>query len=73
MCIIQSVDEDDGEIVVQGLRVTGRNNTQFVLKENDVFTVTIFDIVAVLPNPEISLKDRKLIYTFPGKVDVKEQ
>ncbi|KAJ8885024.1 hypothetical protein PR048_011220 [Dryococelus australis] len=60
-------------IMVQELRVVGRNNTQFFLKENYVFTVMIFDIVAVLPNADISLKERKLIYIFPGKVDVKEQ
>lgn len=42
-------------------------------KENDLFTVTIFDIVAVLPHPITTYKNRKITYVFNGFVGVHEQ
>lgn len=48
VCKIENVDEDDGKIVVQGNRCSNNYKTEFVCKEDDIFSNTIFDILAVL-------------------------
>ncbi|KAE9521238.1 hypothetical protein AGLY_018363 [Aphis glycines] len=62
VCYVCDVNEDDDEIIVQGI--------QFSLKENDKSTIDYDMICAKLPNPEIVDKTRKLIYQFPGYVTV---
>lgn len=73
VCSIISVDSDDGEIVVQGLRTCNSKKTEFVETENDIFTITVFDIIAVLPTPKTTYKNRQITYEFPGYVSVYEQ
>lgn len=40
-------DEEDGEITVQGLRVTNKFGTEFVVKENDIFNINIDSIIKI--------------------------
>lgn len=67
---ITNVDEEDGDITVQGLRQSNAESTEFVEKVNDIFSVTIFEIVGVLPTPYTLYKNRQITYKFPGSVPV---
>ncbi|KAF5280785.1 hypothetical protein FQR65_LT14955 [Abscondita terminalis] len=42
------------------------NPTNLTEKRNDVSTITLKIIRAILPEPTIAFQDRKLIYVFPG-------
>lgn len=73
LCIVQKKDEDDGEITVQGLRVTNKFGTEFVVKENDIFNINIDSIIEILTDSKLVLKNRAVTYKFPKPVDVYEK
>lgn len=73
VCCIQLVDQEDGEIVVNGYRRYDELSTQFVQNENDNFAVSSEQITAILPIPELKEIDRKIVYEFPGSVAVFEK
>jgi len=73
VCCVCDVNEDDDEIMVQSFKKSDILGTQFSLKENDKSTIDYEMICAILPNPEIVDKTRKLIYQFPGYVTVIEK
>lgn len=52
VCSVMSVDDDDGEIIVQGLRKSNLSSTEFVEKADDIFHISIHEIIAVSPTPE---------------------
>lgn len=70
LCVIQEIKENI--ISVQGLRSTG-NKKDFIIKENDVFDISLSDIVGLLAQPQHKIKDRQLVYTFDRKLKVKEK
>lgn len=72
VCCIEKVNEDDTYNVI-GLRSLKKSLTQFVVKDNDIFTVTTQDIIKVLPDPHLTIMGRKIVYSFPFAIDVKEQ
>lgn len=72
VCQIDRVDEDDGELIVQGLRSANDELTEFIFKENDRFAIDFSDVRAVLPFPMAVYKNRGIRYLFPGQVNVKE-
>lgn len=70
LCVIQEMKEN--VICVQGLRSTG-NKKDFIIKENDVFDISFSDIIGLVAQPHIKIKDRQLVYTFDKKLKVKEK
>jgi len=68
VCQINSVDDDNGEIILQGLTCVNEEKTDFIYKENDVFPVQITDIIAVLPFPTANFKNRKVTYVHSQAV-----
>lgn len=64
---------EDNEIQVQGLRSANEDKTQFVVKENDTFTISQDDIAGILPQPNILWKKRVITYDFPESLDVLEK
>lgn len=70
LCIIQAVK--DRTIHVQGLKST-KSKKDFVIIENDLFNVTYQDIISIMPQPELKMKERQLTYTFNKKVTVREK
>lgn len=73
VCCIQSIDQEDGDIVVQGFERLNSVSTEFIQKPNDVSNITFEMIKAVLPDPKLEYRDRKIIYIFPGTVAVYEK
>jgi len=74
ICCVNRMDENqDGCISVQGLQKENYQKTQFSIKENDLSSVTIDMILAILPEPKLIQCNRKFIYEFPGSVDVNEK
>lgn len=67
-----SFDDDDGEIIVQGLQKSNLSSTEFVEKADNIFHISIHEINAVLPTPETLYKHRKITYKCPGCVTVNE-
>lgn len=70
LCVIQEMK--DNIICAQGLRSTG-NKKDFIIKENDVFDISLSDIVGLVAQPHHKIKDRQLMYTFDKKLKVKEK
>lgn len=73
VCRVQEIDDGDGEIVVQGYERANNIATEFVEKSNDLSTIEFENIEAILPEPTIIHKNRKLLYVFPGSVAVFEK
>lgn len=73
VCIVQSKDDEDGEIIVQGLRVSDESGTEFVVQEGDIFVTTIDYVDEKLPEPKLIYKKRVLTYKFKNAVDVYEK
>lgn len=80
VCCIKYVrnDDDDDEeldnpIVVVSLKRADKYATSFYIVENDVFDINIDQILGILPEPKIVIKDRKIMYVFPGTVSVFEK
>ncbi|KAK4885840.1 hypothetical protein RN001_002111 [Aquatica leii] len=66
---IQSINDEDGEIIVQGLTVNNAQKTDFILKEKDLSSISFDMIKAVLPILEPHFVDVKtLIYRFPAAI-----
>lgn len=73
VCCVCEINQDNGEIIVQGFQKCNALSTQFSIKENDKSPIVYEMICAILPNPEIVGKTRKLVYQFPGCVTVIEK
>lgn len=73
VCLVKRVNEDDENILVQGLRKYNSLRTEFYIVENYLSDITLEMVLAILPTPTLNNKNRKLIYTFPGVVNVNEQ
>lgn len=72
VCFVCDVDEEDGEITVQGFRKYDKIGSQFEIKENDESSIDCDMVCAILPNPKFVESARKIIYQFPGYVKVNE-
>ena len=72
LCVINSVTEDK-EFLVTGLKSVNAINTSFTVVETDTSTISYSMIKALLPVPKVESKDRKLIYVFPGSINVNEK
>lgn len=66
VCVVQSVDAEDGDIVVLGLKKTNSIGTEFCIDDKDVSTISVEMIIAILPNPQLIMKKIKVVYRFPG-------
>lgn len=67
------LEDDDGEVKVIYLNVTGENATLFKINESDVSCIDYNQIIGVLPIPNIKLKGNRVFYKFPSTIDVYEQ
>lgn len=67
-----NVDEDDGEIIVQGLQKEDDNGVKFSFINNVISSITSEMIIAIFPPPE-KPQGRKTLYVFPGFISVKEK
>ncbi|GBN59896.1 hypothetical protein AVEN_94219-1 [Araneus ventricosus] len=70
LCIIQDIR--DKAIHVQRLKST-KNKNEFVIVENDLFNIKYQDLISIMPQPELKMKDRQLTYTFNKKLAVREK
>ena len=59
-------------IRVQGLRST-RNKIDFIIKENDLFDISLSDIVGLVAQPKFKIKGKQLVYTLDKNLKVKEK
>ena len=72
VCCVQYVEEEQ-EISVTGYKCHSELATVFVVKENDECVVTLNQILALLPDPEMKETDRKINHIFPGSLNVFEK
>ncbi len=63
----------DGELKVAFFRLTGENIQLFRLMEEDISYVEFDDIISILPNPQLVMKDNIIYYRFPFSIDVFEK
>lgn len=68
---LQGFDEEDTDIRIQGYHSTNKKNTRFVVKDNDVSSIPVRDIIMCLHQPRL-VAGRGVIYEFSESVDVKE-
>lgn len=73
VCVVESVDDEDLEIIAKGLKKENYVGDEFSINENDMTTIDLEMIIAILPVPQIIMKGRKMIYKFPGYVTVNEK
>lgn len=73
VCVVQKKDEDDGEIAIIGLKSLDETCSDFYINEMIVSYITIDNVTAILPKPDTKFVGRKMIYSFPGKVDIFEK
>ncbi|KAF0705147.1 Uncharacterized protein FWK35_00037444, partial [Aphis craccivora] len=73
VCLVKTVDEDDGEITVQGLQKEDDYSAVFSFIDNDISTITPEMIIAMLPCPNQKQQGRKTMYVFQSFVIVKEK
>jgi len=71
VCCVEKQNEDKS-ITVNGLKQLGNSSTEFIVTENDNCEISTDQVLQVLPNPNLLLKKRKVVYLFPFKVNVKE-
>jgi hypothetical protein len=73
VCYVVSVDDDnDGDIIVKRMKKENYEGDVFSVVDNDISTIDIEMIQAILPVPTMAKKGRKLVYKFPGFVTVNE-
>lgn len=73
VCCIQRKDDDDGEVFVQGLTINNNKPDEFIIKDEKDFVVNFNDIVELLEEPKIIIKNRSIVYKFPKPVNVYEK
>ncbi|XP_074033464.1 uncharacterized protein [Leptinotarsa decemlineata] len=73
VCRVRDVDEETGDIEIVGFRRNDRIGAEYIEKETDISSIEFEMIEALLPDPEISIKERKTIHIFPGSVSVFEK
>jgi len=73
VCCVVSVDDNDGEIIVKGMKKENEEGDEFLVVDNDMSTIDLEMIQAILPVPTMTEKGRKLVYKFPGFVTVNEK
>ncbi|KAF5276767.1 hypothetical protein FQR65_LT16200 [Abscondita terminalis] len=66
VCVVKE-KYSDSEFTVAGLKSVNSDHNVFCLVKNDISTVPMEDILAVLPNPIIN---KEMHYQFPHKIDV---
>jgi len=66
VCCVVSVDDDDGEIIVKRMKKENEEGNEFSVVENDMSTIDLEMIQAILPVLYMTKKGRKLVYKFPG-------
>lgn len=52
VCWVVKVDDEDGEIKVNGYKRNDKLSTQFMVTDNDVSVIQFGQVLAVLPEPE---------------------
>jgi len=55
-----------------GLKKNDSFGTEFCINEKDVSTINVEMVIAILPNPKFIIKNRKVVYQFPGYVSINE-
>jgi len=73
VCLVQSVDDDDGDVVIQGLKKIDSIGTEFLINDGDMCTITAELIEVILPDPNMIMKGRKVVYKFKGLIKVNEK
>lgn len=73
VCLVQSVDDDDGDVVIQGPKKINSIGTEFSINDGDMCTITTEIIEAILPDPNMIMKGRKVVYKFKGFIKVNEK
>lgn len=73
VCVVKGKDEEDGEIAIVGLRALNSACCDFYINEIVESFIQMDMVVAILPQPKIKFEKRKMIYSFPGTIDVFEK
>lgn len=73
VCRVLEVDDDDGEIVVQGYIKRNSLATEFSIIPNDISAISLEMVVAILPEPESKQENEETFSVFAGRVAVHEK
>lgn len=68
--VIKKTKKD--ELQVNGLKSMDSQHSTFKFVENDVFTITLDDVISLLPEPQVITIRGRTKYQFPSSVNVKE-
>lgn len=73
LCIIDEVDEEEGELRVTSLKCVDSSKTLFTLNDNDKSDIPHEDAIGVVSEPRIVLKGERIYYKFDKPIDVFEK
>lgn len=69
LCVIQEKRQD---MEVMGLKSIDQSKREHILKENDISSVTVSQVIWQTPQPQIVCKDKKMSYLFKTNLQVQE-
>lgn len=72
LCLIDDVDDEDGECRVVSLKCLNDSKKIFSLLETDVSDVKFEQIIGITPDPTISLKGERIYYQFSKPLEIFE-
>jgi len=56
VCVVQTINDDDGDIVVMGLKKTDDIRTEFSIDDKDILTIYAEMIQAIVSSPKLIIK-----------------
>lgn len=73
LCVVNSVDHNDGEYRVTSLKCTNESKKIFSMVETDTSDVMFEEIIGIVPDPNVILKGERVYYAFQKPIDVFEK
>lgn len=73
VCVVDELNEEDGEYKVVALKCMDKKQTDFILIETDISYVRFEDIIGIAPDPLIFMRGERIYYKFPKAIDVFEK
>lgn len=72
-CVIEEVNEEEGECKVVSMKCMDNSHTNFVIVDTDVCFVSFEEVLGITQDPAICMKGERLFYKFPKALDVFEK
>lgn len=73
VAVCQSDVEDDGDVKIMCLKLSGESGNRFRVDEKDVSYVNFDQILYILPTPSLVMQGNRVTYNFNIKVDIYEK